>query len=51
MNKNNCKSTEHTDNNDTGVKYINCKIELNYLLITIYYLGRNPNNRVLLTLY
>lgn len=33
MNKNNCKSTEHTDNNDTGVKYINCKIELNYLLI------------------
>lgn len=23
MNKTNCKSTEHTDNNDTGVKYIN----------------------------
>ena len=23
MNKKNCKSTEHTDNHDTGVKYIN----------------------------
>ena len=23
MNKKNCKSTEHTDNNDTGVKYTN----------------------------